>query len=58
VEPGGSKRSGYSVTGWKGEAPDMTRHTFNLVKAGHEVTPLYRRADGQGWEHMDGTPEH
>lgn len=53
----GSNKSGWRLTCWKGEAPYVTRHTFDLKNGGHTITPLYRRADDQGWEHIDGTPE-
>lgn len=57
-DPGGSKKYGYKVTGWKGDKPDVIRSSFGIGTGTHEVTPLYRRADGHGWEYMDGTPEH
>lgn len=57
VTPSGSNKRGWTLTCWRGEAPYVTRHTFNLREGGHEITPLYRRADGDGFEYIDGTPE-
>jgi hypothetical protein len=55
-EAGGSKRYGYRVTGWKGQEPDIIRTTIGIGTGDSSVTPLYRRADGSGWEYADGTP--
>jgi hypothetical protein len=59
VETYGSNRRGWTVQGWKGEAPTIIRESFALTQHGeNSITPLYRRQDGgEGWEYIDGTPE-
>lgn len=58
VDPGGSKRYGYKVTAYKGERPYVIRRTFGIGTGQNDITPLYKREDGNGYEYMDGSPEY
>lgn len=51
----GSNRNGWTITGWKGEAPWIIRDSFDLRNGGRTTTPLYRGSNGS--ETIDGTPE-